>query len=71
MRQVGGRVIKGCTDMKQEMLGIRKVRKNEERSLEPEIVMSKSIESAGRKRIVVWQDNMRTVLVKVRQNEQV
>lgn len=57
--------------MKQEMLGIRKVRKNEERSLEPEIVMSKSIESAGRKRIVVWQDNMRTVLVKVRQNEQV
>ena len=57
--------------MKQEMLGIRKVRKYEERSLEPEIVMSKSIESAGRKRIVVWQDNMRTVLVKVRQNEQV
>lgn len=41
-----GGVIKGCTDMKQEMLGIRRVREDEESRLEPRIIMIELIEGA-------------------------
>jgi len=44
-----GRVIKGCTDMKQEVLEIRWVRKDEENNIGPKIVMNEAIEGAGRK----------------------
>jgi len=38
---VGG-VIKGCTDMKQEMLEVRRARGDEESKLKPEIIMIKT-----------------------------
>lgn len=44
-----GRVIKGCTDMKQEMLGIRRVR-DEESRLELRIIMIRPIEGARERR---------------------
>jgi len=40
--------------MKQEMLGIRRVRKDEGGNLEPEIVTNEPIGSAGRKKVVLW-----------------
>jgi hypothetical protein len=36
---MGRGVIKGCTDMKQEMLGIGGVRKDKESKPKPEIIM--------------------------------
>ena len=70
MRQAGvggGGVIKGCTDIKQEMLGIR----GRESNLEPGIVMDELIESAGEKKAVVRPKDMRTILVEIHQNEKV
>ena len=50
MRQGGvWGVIKGCTDIKQEMLGIRG--EGEESNLEPGIVMDELIESAGERKL--------------------
>ena len=46
MRQVGVGVIKGCTDIKQETLGMKG--EGEESNLEPGIVMGELIESAGK-----------------------
>lgn len=62
-----GRVIKGCTDMKQEMLGIRRVRRDEESRLESRIIMIKPIEVRGED--VVKQGNTRTVLVKIHESK--
>ena len=56
--------------MKQEVLRIRRMRKDEGSDLGLEIVMSEPIESAE-EREVIWQENMRTILVEIRQNEKV
>ena len=40
------------------------VRKSEGGGLESEIVMDEPIESAGREKVVIWEENIRTILAK-------
>ena len=65
----GGGVIKGCTDIKQETLGIR--REGEESNLEPGIVMGELIESAGKENCSKTKGYARTIHVKIHRSKQV